>query len=321
MDRLKDLNIQDVVEKEEESDVEMDEIAEDPTMPEFNDDVKKIKEWTNEVRENVDEIKQTYSDLLIEADTSKIKSIRVQISQIKSETDELNGKIRTELKEMTAANEAFKSKHEVLVPGKRNASSAAAIVKYRVNTCSNLSHTFKDLVAEYQRVLNRAEGKLRDKAFRQVKLVAPEADEDEINQVLDQGGDITEQFAMQIIKDRKLDTKQTLTDYLKERHNDLQDLEASIIELRTLFQDMEILVQQQGSLIDDIEYSVAKTQESQFVAAENLSKAAKSKQEERKKKVLVCIIVTFTVVYVLIVVLVIVAIIVGVLLGYFKNRN
>ncbi len=50
-----------------------------------------------------------------------------------------------------------------------------------------------------------------------------------------------------IMEDRKhTKAKQTL-DYLKEKHNDLLNLEKSIMELNQLFMDMAILVETQGN--------------------------------------------------------------------------
>ena len=332
MDRLKDLKR--AVEgsntrspgkekaSDDEEDVEMDDFnsvnirelgqgKDDPELETFFQDVEKMKGWMTEIRSNVDKIKKTYADLLAEADTSKSKGLRDQLATMRNETNDLAGRMRTELKKMRTANDEYIRIHD----------NDPSLTKLRTNMHGSLVRTFFDLIQEYQTILSKHDAKMREKAYRQVKLVAPEANEDEINEVLDQGGDVTEQiFAKHIIQDRKHQKAQQTLEYLQERHNDLLDLEKAISELQALFQDMAILVEAQGDLIDQIQFSVSQTKAYHEKAGRTLGQVAKTKTKIRKKKILVCLIITFTVLYVLVVILAVIGVIVGVLIANNRSR-
>lgn len=109
-------------------------------------------------------------------------------------------------------------------------------------------------------------------------------------------------FQKHIMEDRKhAKAKQTL-DYLKEKHNDLLALEKSITELNQvpafsfvgiydvingiliekLFMDMAILVETQGDLIDQIEFSVMNSKAYTEKAAQTLQETEKIVINTRK---------------------------------------
>jgi syntaxin 1B/2/3 len=62
-------------------------------------------------------------------------------------------------------------------------------------------------------------------------------------------------FAQQILASGQPETKKTLEE-IKDRHQELQKLERSIVELHQLFLDMAVLVETQGDVINEIDQNV-----------------------------------------------------------------
>ena len=62
-------------------------------------------------------------------------------------------------------------------------------------------------------------------------------------------------FAQQILASGQPETKKTLQE-IKNRHQELQKLEKSIVELHQLFLDMAVLVEAQGEVINEIDQNV-----------------------------------------------------------------
>jgi len=266
----------------------------------------------NDIKKNIATIKTQYTSLLSVTESESGKEIRDQLEQLRGDTNTLATNMRNELKKMRTDNEAFLRNHD----------SDPSLCKIRTNMHGSLVRTFYDIMQEYQQILSKYDSKMREKAYRQVKLVAPDADEAQINEVLDQGGDVTEQiFAKHIMEDRKHQNAQQALDYLQERHNDILDLEKAMGELHQLFLDMAILVEAQGDLVDQIQFSVSQTKAYHEKAERTLAVVEKQKKKIRKKKLIICIIVTVTILIIVLVIAVIIAIVVGVLVGASKSSS
>lgn len=156
-------------------------------------------------------------------------------------------------------------------------------------------------------------GKYRERVERQFKIVKPEATREEIEQVRGpaaaravarrgrplthtahppaprpspqvlEGGSQQEVFTQQILQQPgHAAAKNALAD-IQERNRDIHRLEASIAELRQLFLDMAVLVESQGELLDQIEYTVSQSVNYTSKAVEELRSAGKYQRSYRKK--------------------------------------
>jgi len=70
---------------------------------------------------------------------------------------------------------------------------------------------------------------------------------------------------------------------IQERHRDITRLETSIQELHQLFLDMSVLVESQGELLDQIEYTVSQSVNYTGKAVDELRSANKYQKKVRKK--------------------------------------
>ena len=93
---------------------------------------------------------------------------------------------------------------------------------------------------------------------------------------------------------------------LKEREQKLQELESSIITVNEIFRDLDMIVIDQGYLVDSIENSIEHAKESTIIGVENLDQAKEYQKKSNNKLyciALLCfIILTFLVALVFVVV-------------------
>jgi t-SNARE complex subunit (syntaxin) len=219
------------------------------------------------------------------------------VGEVRSATDKIAQQMRIKMKKMRKENDDFEKSHD----------NDPSLVKIRSNMHGTLVRKFLDLMQEYQAMLTKYDKKFRDKAYKEVQIVAPDASPEDIDEVLESGEEAI--FQKHIMEDRKhAKAKQTL-DYLKEKHNDLLALEKSITELNQLFMDMAILVETQGDLIDQIEFSVMNSKAFTEKAVVTLQETAKIVTNTRKKKV--CIVIT--VILIILVIVVVIAVVSGVI--------
>jgi syntaxin 1B/2/3 len=204
------------------------------------------------------------------------KASSSQLDSLIDETNELTHKVRDGLQEMQNAN------------AKASGSSEARI---RNNMHNTLTVKFLDLVTSYQEAQRKYKDKHNDKVRRQIKIVNPDATEEQIQQAIESGSkDI---FASQLVdKKYKVEAEEALK-YVQSKHKEIQKLEASINELHQLFVDMAILVEAQGELINQIEKNVESATNYTRQGVKQLEQANKLQKKSRKKMciLLICLLI------------------------------
>ena len=76
-----------------------------------------------------------------------------------------------------------------------------------------------------------------------------------IDKILESGEPQPEIFTQQILQGPGHASARNALADIQEKHRDIMKLEASIAELHQLFLDMSVLVESQGELLDQIEYT------------------------------------------------------------------
>jgi syntaxin 1B/2/3 len=268
-------------------------------LNEFFSQVEEIKEAMAQISENISTMKGLYSKLLTSTSTEDAQELRKEVGSVRAATDKIAQQMRLKMKKMRMENDDFDKSHNETDP---------SLVKIRSNMHGTLVRKFLDQMQEYQAMLTKYDKKFRDKAYKEVQIVAPDASPEDIDEVLESGGEEAI-FQKHIMEDRKhAKAKQTL-DYLKEKHNDLLALEKSITELNQLFMDMAILVETQGDLIDQIEFSVMNSKAFTEKAVETLKETEKIVSSTRKKKLCLWITIGLIIAVIVVVILIVAGVI------------
>jgi len=165
-----------------------------------------------------------------------------------------------------------------------------------------LKTKFQEAIQNYQQVEQRQRNAQKQRMERQYRIVNPNATPEEIRAVAndENPGQI---FQQALMNTRTGESRAAYTE-VQERHQDLQRIEQTIAELAQLFNDMAILVEEQGEQVKAIEATTQNVQvdtEAGFVYTE---KAKESAMSARKKR-WICFFITL-------IILIIIAIVIGI---------
>lgn len=175
--------------------------------------------------------------------------------------------------------EKMKKDHAAL---KKDKSSSEAENRIRANLYTVQTRRFMDAMRKYQKIQQTYKADIKKKVKRQVQIVKPDATEDEINMVLrsSDSGSVYKAAILQGTADPIRDAYANC----HEKYQDIVRLEQSVAELHQMFLDLALLVDQQGEMLDQIEYQVKSAGEYIESGNEQLSKAINHQSCLRKKK-------------------------------------
>jgi t-SNARE complex subunit (syntaxin) len=156
-------------------------------------------------------------------------------------------------------------------------------LRIRKNLVQTLTKKYIDVLKEYQNVQNKAKEVKKKRAVKRVQQVKPDATPQEINAVI-QSGNAGEIIKQTILQGDAADVIRNAYESATSKYQDVLKLEASVAELAQMFQDFALIVEQQGELLDQIEYQVKSASDyvdegnQQMVEAIDLQKSIRKKQ-------------------------------------------
>lgn len=212
---------------------------------------------------------------------SKLKDIEKGVEDLRGilhehdnrqQVEEKIGRLKSEMRHIQGALEEVKKKRE----------NSSGVVQHAARThhlslAIHLSFMLEELSGMQIDMHDRHKQYVRKELM--ITTGHDERNEEELESLLEQS---TEIFTQNIIKETQL-ARQQLQD-LQDRHETVIKLEKSITELCQLFQDLALLVHQQGETIDRIESHMFEAQERATKAKEQLQEAVVNKKKAMKKK-------------------------------------
>jgi len=252
-------------------------------MQAFFDEVQDIKKTMSTIRYNIRQIEQSHGECLTAISAEQGRESTERLEDLMKKTNAAATQVRNKLKAMDVENKDFASRNK-----------GASEARIRANMHGTLTRKFVDLMGEYQETQTKYKNKYRERVERQYRIVKPHATREEIDQAFDSGDQQPEIFTQQILQGPGHAAARNALADIQERHKDITRLETSIQELHQLFLDMSVLVEAQGELLDQIEYTVGQSVNYTGKAIEELRTANKYQKKIRKK--MCCIIVVILVV-------------------------
>eukprot|EP01098_Paradermamoeba_levis_P011454 TRINITY_DN490_c0_g1_i1.p1 TRINITY_DN490_c0_g1~~TRINITY_DN490_c0_g1_i1.p1 ORF type:complete len:288 (+),score=109.67 TRINITY_DN490_c0_g1_i1:230-1093(+) len=266
-DRLKELQAKKGYAQFDDGDIEMGQF-----MTSFFEDVDFIKAGFTKVQDLLDQLQEKQLASVASVSNDETTKYGREIERMTDQITKISADLKNRLKKM---------KNEV----DQMEDSQSTEKRLRTNMHGTLTRKFMDLMKEFQEIQARYKAKFRERVERQVKIVAPEATQDEIEKIMDGGG--SDVFSQTILSKKASDAAEAL-DYVKQRNNEIQNLEKSIMELHGLFVDMQLMVETQGEMLDQIEYSVEQSAVYVEEGADDLTQAVVYANSARKK---ICLII------------------------------
>lgn len=124
---------------------------------------------------------------------------------------------------------------------------------------------------------------VRKQQERQYRIVNPNATEAEVREATADGGD-TQVFQQALLNSNRRGQAQSTLRNVQQRHDAIQQIEKTMMELTQLFQDLEAIVVQQEPMVQNIEHKAEDTNQNMVAANDNMNGAVKSARAARKKK-------------------------------------
>lgn len=295
-DRLGDLGAfagdddeDDEFENEADGDVEMQNTAPQQAthMIHFFNEVESIKDDIEYVKKATKKISDINEEALQATTTEKENELSNKLRPLIDSTN--NRAKRTKnllglLKEETA-------KHEK--EGTLNTSDK----RVRENLCNTLTRKFIDEMKFYQNSQQKYKTDIKKKVARQVQIVKPDATDEDIDAVMRSEGGRDALYREQILAGGVNDQIKTTYAKVAGKYQDVLALESSVAELHQMFLDFALLTEQQGELLDQIEFQVKQAGDYVEDANVDVYESIQYQSSIRKKQcwimaiVIVCIIV------------------------------
>jgi len=265
--------------------------APDGYMEEFFNEVVEIRENIEKVQANVEEVKKKHSAILSAPQTDE--KVKQELEDLMADIKKTANKVRSKLKVI-----------EQNIEHEEQTNKSSADLRIRKTQHSTLSRKFVEVMTEYNRTQTDYRERCKGRIQRQLEITGRATTNEELEEMLEQGNSAV--FTQGIIMETQ-QARQTLAD-IEARHSDIMKLENSIRELHDMFMDMAMLVENQGEMIDRIEYNVEHAVDYVQTATQDTKKALKYQSKARRKKI-------FIIICLSVCLIIIVGIILGTVLG------
>lgn len=200
------------------SSYEMQQSFSSSTNTEFDLSVADIKAAIERINENTQYLKTMHKKSLLSTSSKNGKSFHLtavssQLDQTIHDTGLLISEARNEIKALAT------------LPGD---------ISIKQIMQKNLTRKLLDSAREYQIVQQNAKKEYRKQLERQIRIAAPDATNQQIEDAISNGGNV---FQNQLL------TSRTTLDQVQHRQSELELLEQSLVELFELMQDMQMMLQ------------------------------------------------------------------------------
>merc|ERR1711902_379842 len=168
-----------------------------------------------------------------------------------------------------------------------------------------MTRKFIEEIKSYQKAQEKYKNDIKTKVKRQVQTIKPDATDEEINDVLRSEGGRDELIQQAVLAGGIHDQVKTTYAKVAGKYQDVLTLEQSVDELHRMFTDFALLTEQQGELLDQIEFNTAQATEYVKEANDETHQAIELQKNVRKKQywiflilaVVILAIIAFLVIY------------------------
>ncbi|NXG11240.1 STX19 protein, partial [Sakesphorus luctuosus] len=246
--------------QEEEQEFEQQAIIyeKEPITERHLHEIQKLQNEINNLVEEVNKFSQQQKSLVssmrrfsvLKKESNIAREIKLQAEHIRKCLDELSKTVKK------AENEHGPS---------------GATVRILAAQHAFLSHRYLHAMLAYNEAITAKQEKCRRFIVRQLEVAGKEVTEEEVNDMLQQGK--WEIFNENLLTEVKI-TKAQLSE-IEQRHKELVSLENQIKDIKELFIQISLLVEEQGEMINNIEISMNNTQEYTQVSKEKFGLAVR----------------------------------------------
>uniref|UniRef100_A0A8C5LK49 Syntaxin 19 n=1 Tax=Leptobrachium leishanense TaxID=445787 RepID=A0A8C5LK49_9ANUR len=243
----------------------------EPVVQSYLADVQKIQKEINELSNNVkkfgDQQKILVSSMrrfsVLKKDSNITRDIKVQAENIKKRLDLLSQQVKkaeADSGPTSGLARILKTQH-------------AALFKH-----------FHNVMLKYNETITGKQEKCKTFIIRQLEVAGKDVSEEEVDKMVEQGK--WDVFNENLLTEVKI-TRVQLCE-IEQRHKELLTLENQMKELKDIFFQISLLVEEQGDVIDNIELATQKTADHVQKTNEKFKLAVKYKKRNPCKKIFCC---------------------------------
>ncbi|CAO3638660.1 unnamed protein product [Cunninghamella blakesleeana] len=252
-----------------------------PSNIETNDgffiEIEELKKQINAVKQNVDKIAELHQSSLVALNDQQWEQMAADIEHYKGDTQKRNMELKKRIKALEASNLKYPK---------------SSIGSSRRDHTKGVKDKFIETVQYYQSVERSFEEKYRQKVERQIRIVKPEATQEEIDEIIS-SDESPQVFAQSIMQASRRGQARAVLSEVQNRHDDIKKIEKTILELANLFQDMQMMIEQQDEVINEAHQHTEVAVKDAEVANNHIADAIKKARAIRHKKwccFIICII-------------------------------
>mmetsp|Transcript_36373 Transcript_36373/g.49205 ORF Transcript_36373/g.49205 Transcript_36373/m.49205 type:complete len:302 (-) Transcript_36373:227-1132(-) len=255
-------------------------------MRDFFSEVDQVKKHLTDIKTGCKDIQRISQDMMLATTADLEKKLSQQLSPQLQKANgsvekckDLLHKMREETKEKTENN--------TLSPNEQ---------RIRQNLINTLTRKFAEVTKDYQKRQQVYKEDVKKKVTRQIRIVKEDATDEEIESIMQSEGGTGEVFKNAILK-AAAPAKQAYNEAV-EKYKEVVELNKSVEEVAQLFLDLALITEQQGELLDQIEFQVEAAAEYISKGNDDIEVAIDYSKSIRKKQC--CVIVTVIVLAVII---------------------
>mmetsp|Transcript_29457 Transcript_29457/g.90127 ORF Transcript_29457/g.90127 Transcript_29457/m.90127 type:complete len:356 (+) Transcript_29457:89-1156(+) len=252
-------------------------------MASFFKEVDSVKTGITAVQSATKRIREITEERMMATSAEAEKELSAELTQL---VDSANGETK-----------ATKALLEKMSEDTTTHPFKASETRIRENLCNTLHRKFCDVAKDYQRVQQTYRAEITKTVKRQLEIVKPDVSTEEIDDVMRRGG-ASDVYRAAIMAGTS-DPIQTAYADVAGKYADVLKLEQSVQELHQMFLDFALLTEQQGDLLDQIEYQVKSAGEYVEEGNVDIEKAIVYQREIRKRWCCVVILIIIILVIIL----------------------
>ena len=258
-----------------------------------------MKQFFNDVESIKDDISAVSSA------TEKIISLKDKAVLATSEQEEtqISDTIRTLVESTNKRAKTCKNLLGLLKQENTNLSEKKDItstdLRVRENLVNTLLRKFIDEMKRYQQAQQNYKTDVKKKVTRQIQIIKPDATDQEVDEIMRSEGGREGLLQQQILSGGVNDQIKTQYRQVAGKYQDVLTLEASVAELHQMFLDFALLTEQQGELLDQIEYQVRTAADYVEDANVDVYEAINYQKKIRKKQCWIILIVVVLIIILL----------------------
>jgi len=255
-------------------------------MREFFQAINEIQGVINGGKQKVKLMGEVLEDALMATTQDRQREVSDRLQQLVEDTNRHIALAKSGIEHLKQRSDAEDAKKPNSAEGKIRQNMQQAVAKKH----QQLLLDFQKAQVDYKKALERRQ-------LKDMEILMPDASEEERAEMIEAGETTSLAVTMKMAGAHALLLDEVQR--IREKHQDILRLEASIADLAQMFQEMAVLVESQGEMLDAIELNVHRTKGATAKAEVQLIKTRK--EQHKYSKYMCCLTVTLMIVVLVVV--------------------